>query len=103
VKNGRQKRVRKPPWIFLTSASVRSVLTTKPIVVTIAGDPPAYVIRAPGVRRDGAEAAKQLLGVPVEVAIDAWNRQVFDSLVEKSPCPRTNRGRRRDTQYCLIR
>jgi hypothetical protein len=44
----------------------------KPIVVTIAGEQPAYVIACP---ECGATGPKQLPGVPVEVAIDAWNRR----------------------------
>jgi hypothetical protein len=44
-----------------------------PIVVTIAGDPPAYVIAC---SECGATGPKQLPGVPVEVAIDAWNRRL---------------------------
>ena len=43
-----------------------------PIVVTIAGEHAAYVIARP---ECGATGAKQLPGVPVEVAIDAWNRR----------------------------
>jgi len=44
----------------------------EPIVVTIAGEQPAYVIACP---EYGATGPKQLPGVPVEVAIDAWNRR----------------------------
>jgi hypothetical protein len=44
----------------------------KPIVVTIAGEQPAYVIACP---ECGATGPKQLPGVPVEVAIGAWNRR----------------------------
>jgi len=40
----------------------------EPIVVTI----PAYVIACP---ECGATGPKQLPGIPVEVAIDAWNRR----------------------------
>src|SRR5262249_46083366 len=36
------------------------------------GDPPAYVIACP---ECGATGSKQLPGVPVGVAIDAWNRR----------------------------
>ena len=43
-----------------------------PIVVTITGNPPAYVIACP---ECGATGPKQLPGVPVQVAIDAWNRR----------------------------
>jgi hypothetical protein len=41
-------------------------------VVTIAGERPAYVIACP---ECGATGPKQLAGVPVEAAIDAWNRR----------------------------
>jgi hypothetical protein len=39
---------------------------------SIAGDPHAYVIACP---ECGATGPKQLPGVPVEVAIEAWNRR----------------------------
>ena len=45
---------------------------TEPIVVTIAGEQPAYVIACP---ECGATGPKQLPGVTVEVAVDAWNRR----------------------------
>jgi hypothetical protein len=44
----------------------------EPIVVTIAGERPAYVIACP---ECGATRPKQLPSAPVEVAIDAWNRR----------------------------
>jgi hypothetical protein len=44
----------------------------EPIVVTIEGEQPANVIACP---ECGATGPKQLSGVPVEVAIDAWNRR----------------------------
>ena len=44
----------------------------KPIVVTIAGEPPANVIAGP---ECSATGPKQLPGVPVQVAVDAWNRR----------------------------
>ena len=43
-----------------------------PIVVTIPEDPPAYVIACP---ECGASGPKQLPGVALAVAIDAWNRR----------------------------
>jgi hypothetical protein len=42
------------------------------MVVTIPGEQPTYVIACP---ECGATGPKQLPGVPVEVAIDAWNRR----------------------------
>ena len=44
----------------------------KPIVVTIAGEPSAYVIAC---SECGATGPKQLPGVPVTVGFDAWNRR----------------------------
>jgi hypothetical protein len=44
----------------------------EPMVVTIAGEQPAYVIACP---ECGATGPKRLPGVPVEVAIDTWNRR----------------------------
>ena len=44
----------------------------KPIVVTIPGDPLAYVIACP---ECGATGPKQLPDVALETAVDAWNRR----------------------------
>jgi hypothetical protein len=38
----------------------------------VVGDPPAYVIACP---ECGATGPKELAGVPVQVAIDAWIRR----------------------------
>jgi transcription elongation factor Elf1 len=43
-----------------------------PIVVTIAGDPPVNIVACP---ECGASGPKQLPGVEVSVAADAWNRR----------------------------
>ena len=43
----------------------------KPTVETIAGNPLAYVIAS---QECGATGPKQLPGLQVEVAVDAWNR-----------------------------
>jgi transcription elongation factor Elf1 len=43
-----------------------------PIVVTIAGAPPVYIVACP---ECGASGPKQLPGVEVAVAVDAWNRR----------------------------
>lgn len=44
----------------------------KPVVVTIIGEPFAYVVTCP---ECSAVGPKQLPGVPVGVAIDAWSRR----------------------------
>ena len=44
----------------------------KPIIVEVPGDEPAFVVMCP---ECGATGPKQLPGVPVEVAFDAWNRR----------------------------
>ncbi len=43
-----------------------------PVVVTIAGEPPVYIVACP---ECGASGPKQLPGVEVAVSIDAWNRR----------------------------
>src|SRR4030095_10532520 len=44
----------------------------KPVVVTIAGDPPVYIVACP---ECDASGPKQLPGVTVGTAVDAWNRR----------------------------
>jgi transcription elongation factor Elf1 len=44
----------------------------KPVVVTIAGESPVYIVACP---ECGASGPKQLPGVAVEVAVNAWNRR----------------------------
>ena len=44
----------------------------EPIVATIAGEQPAYIIPCP---ESVTTRPKQLPGVTAEVAIDAWNRR----------------------------
>ena len=44
----------------------------KPIVVAIPGDQPAFIIARP---ECGASGPKQLPGVPLEIAVDSWNRR----------------------------
>jgi len=69
----------------------------KPIVVTIAGDPPAYVIACP---ECGATGPKQLPGVALETAVDAWNRRYgmttdASALSSTAHCGRHSRPRER--------
>ena len=59
-------------WIRATFAPAPCCAHAEPIVVRIAGEQRAYVIACP---ECGATGPKQLPGVPVEVAIDAWNRR----------------------------
>lgn len=55
----------------------------QPIVVTIAGEPPVYIVACP---ECGASGPKQLPGVEVAVAVDAWNRRYWcnDAMIARA-------------------